>query len=66
MKNGLCMFTADGGNKTIFVTRAKAAQSLRSYRRNAKVRRDPDMPGSYFLISLFGEHHHLDTGASRA
>jgi hypothetical protein len=61
MNERLCMFTPYRSNETRFISREKAAASLRSYRRNAFVRRDPDMRGSYWLISLFGERHHLDT-----
>jgi len=61
MNERLCMFTPDGSNETRFVSRAKAAASLRSYRRNGFVRRDNDMRGSYWLINILGERHHLDT-----
>jgi hypothetical protein len=57
----LCMFTPYLSDETRFVTREAAAKALRSYRRNAFVERDPDMRGSYWLVSLFGERHHLDT-----
>jgi hypothetical protein len=61
MTERLCMFTPDGSNETRFVTRKKAADALRSYRRNGFVRRDNDMRGAYWLVSIFGERHHLDT-----
>jgi len=57
----LCMITPDGGNETLFVSRKKAAEALRAYRRNGFVRRDQDMRFSYWLTSVFGERHHLDT-----
>lgn len=56
-----CMFTPAASNESRFVTRKKAADALRSYRRNAFVRRDTDLPGAYWLITIWGERHHLDT-----
>ena len=56
-----CMFTSADSNETRFVSREKAAASLRSYRRNAFVRKDQNLRGAYWLISLFNERHHLDT-----
>ena len=61
MSERYCMFTPDGSNETRGINRKKAADVLRSYRRNGFVRRDSEMRGSYWLISLFGERHHLDT-----